>query len=168
MALEFAVKYPERLDALILTGAGALGFPQEIRELPRNSFKALDIGGLVPRSWAGFTATIVFGPSTYTNNPDLIEYWVDRWTKEPARSVFHQGMAWIDKRDVLLELAETDLPILVVQGAEEGAYLNEWIHPMLKRIPTIQSEIIAGAGHFVNIEQSALFNRAIRGFLDAL
>jgi pimeloyl-ACP methyl ester carboxylesterase len=110
----------------------------------------------------------VFGPSTYTNNPNLIEYWVDRWTKEPARSVFHQGMAWIDKRDVLLELAETDLPILVVQGVEEGAYLNEWIQPMLKRIPTIQSEIIAGAGHFVNIEQSALFNRAIRGFLDAL
>lgn len=168
MALEFAVKYPERLEALILTGAGALAFPPEIKELTGDSFKALDIDGLVPRSWAEFTATVVFGASTYTNNPSLIEYWIDRWTREPARSVYHQGMTWINKRDILAPLAETDLPILVVQGAEEGAYLNEWILPMLEMIPTIQSVTIPQAGHFVSIEQPARFNRAVCRFLDTL
>lgn len=168
MALEFALKYPDRLEALILTGAGAVAFPQFVQDITSESFSELNADGLVPRNWAEGTVTVVFGESTFEKNPALIEYWIDQWTKEPARAVYHQGMTWIHKRDLLEEYRFLTMPVLTIQGAEETAYANEWIEPMLEVVPDIRSVTIPEAGHFVNIEQPEAFNAAVREFLESL
>ena len=168
MALEFALKYPERLKALILTGAGAVAFPQFVQDITSESFSELDMDGLVPRSWAERTAKVVFGKSTFEGNSALIAHWIDQWTKEPARAVYHQGMTWIHKRDLLEESRSLTMPVLIIQGAEETAYVNEWVDPMLEAVPDIRSVVIPEAGHFVNIEQSDAFNQAIAQFLVSL
>lgn len=168
MALEFALKYPSRLEALILTGAGAVAFPQFIQDITSESFSELNVDGLIPRSWAERTAAVVFGPSTFENNMPLIEYWIDQWTEEPARAVYHQGMTWIHKRDLLEASRSMSIPVLSIQGAEETAYANEWIEPMLEAVPGICSVTIPKAGHFVNVEHPEAFNRVVREFLGSL
>ena len=44
-------KIPDRLEALIITGAGAVAFSKEIRDLTLQSFSELDMDGMVPRIW---------------------------------------------------------------------------------------------------------------------
>jgi pimeloyl-ACP methyl ester carboxylesterase len=139
-----------------------------MRDLTLQSFSELDIDGLVPRSWAEKTAQIVFGESTFRSNPDLVELWIDRWTQAPARTVFHQGMTWIGKRDLLEQSKSITIPVLLIQDAEETAYLNAWAEPMLETVERCSMVTIPNAGHFVNLEQPEAFNKAVREFLDTL
>ena len=100
MAISFALKYPERLDGLVLMGAGAAAFPPEIQEITGESFAQLDIEGQVPREWAERTARVVFGETTFADNRVLIDHWIEQWTRAPARVVYRQGMSWIYKEDL--------------------------------------------------------------------
>lgn len=168
MALPFALKYPERLDGLILTGAGAKAFPKEIQDITGESFGELNRNGLVPRAWGEKTAHVVFGQSTFETNRELIDYWIDRWVEAPARAVYHQGMTWIYKEDLLKRVGAIHVPTLIIQGEEEIAYLNEWVQPMLGVMPDVSLTTIPKAGHFVNLEQPEAYNEVVASFLERL
>ncbi len=165
MAIPFALKYQERLDGLVLIGAGAAAFPAEVQDLTGASFARLDIDGNVPRQWAEDTAQVVFGKTTFESNPALIDYWIDRWTMLPARTVYHQGMSWIYKNDLSRQVSALNIPVQIVQGREETAYLTDWVRPMLDVIPDVALNVIPGAGHFANLEKPEAVNGAIADFL---
>ena len=168
MALPFALKYQERLEGLILMGAGAAAFPPEVQELTGGSFAKLDIDGNLPREWAEFTAQVVFGRTTFQTNRKQIDYWIDRWTTIPARVVYRQGMSWIYKEDLSPEIARIRVPVQMIQGEEETAYLTEWVLPMIDQLPDANLKVIPKAGHFANLERPHLVNEAIASFLNRI
>lgn len=165
MAIPFALKYQERLDGLVVTGAGAAAFPQEIQEITGKSFSELDIEGKVPLEWAEKTAHVVFGETTFKTNRALIDLWTNRWTEARARTVYHQGMTWIYKEDLSDRVGDIRTPTLIVQGEEEMAYLTEWTLPMLEVMADATLTRIPRAGHFANLEQPEAVNRALWDFL---
>ena len=77
-------------------------------------------------------------------------------------------MTWIAKRDLLEESKSITMPVLMIQGAEETAYLNSWAEPMLETTTSCSMVTIPNAGHFVNLEQPEAFNKAALTFLDSL
>jgi pimeloyl-ACP methyl ester carboxylesterase len=165
MAIPFALKYPERLRGLVLMGAGAAAFPPDIRNLTGESFGQLDIDGTVPRAWAERTAQVVFGKTTFATNRALIDHWVDRWTEAPARVVYRQGMSWIYKEDLSDRMKELKIPVQIIHGEEETAYLMDWVLPMLEVLPDSALARIPGAGHFANLENPKAVNIALSDFL---
>jgi pimeloyl-ACP methyl ester carboxylesterase len=63
-------------------------------------------------------------------------------------------------------LAEITAPALVLVGALDGAYQRA-AEVMRAKLPNARSAVIANAGHCVNIEESAAFDRAVLEFLQS-
>ena len=166
MAIPFALKYPERLDGLVLMGAGAAAFPPEIQAITGGSFAELDIDGTVPREWAEQTIPVVFGETTMATNRPLIDHWIDRWTAAPARVVYRQGMSWIYKEDLSGRMEDIKIPVQIIHGEEETAFLMDWVLPMLKALPDSALARITRAGHFANLENPDAVNAALSSFLE--
>jgi pimeloyl-ACP methyl ester carboxylesterase len=166
MAIPFALKYPERLDGLILMATTSSDYPKEEQEKFFANFGQLDIEGMVPPAWAEWVASYVWGETTMKQNRKLVDHWIKVWTTSiPARSVFHQGMAWIPKKDDTGKLGQIKTPTLVLHGEEDHPIPIERAARMAAAIPNATFVAVPAAGHTCNLEAPALVNKAIDGFL---
>jgi pimeloyl-ACP methyl ester carboxylesterase len=166
MALEFALRYPERLNGLILISTYAGAYSAEERQQYDEAFGALNTDGLVPRPFAEWVAGLCFGPSTHADNPALISKWVDKWCEIPARSVYCEANSWLDKRDLTAELQHLSIPSLIVHGQEDAVLpLSHATQPMADGLPDVAMTPVPRAGHTVNLEQVETVNVAIDQFL---
>ena len=111
---------------------------------------------------------MVFGETTFASRRSLIDYWINRWTEAPARVVYRQGMSWIYKDDLSSRIPEIKIPVQIIQGEEETAYLTAWVLPMLDRLSDAGLSVIPRAGHFANLENPEAVNTALTAFLDRL
>ncbi len=166
MALEFALRYPERLNGLILIATYAGAYSDEERQQYGEAFAALNTDGLVPRPFAEWVAGLCFGPSTHADNPALISKWMDKWCEIPARSVYREANSWLDKRDLTAELEGLSIPSLIVHGQEDAVLpLAHAAQPMADGLSDVAMSPVPRAGHTVNLEQPETVNVAIDQFL---
>lgn len=168
MAFEFARMWPERLHGLILIDTKAAPFDVVQQEHVLRDYAKADVDGLLPHDVAEVAMVRCFGATTIERNPRLVAHWVARWRKLPARSVYNEVRSWLGKADNRPELANIDVPALILHGEEDS------IFPM-----TVAEEIEAGirrarlvpiplAGHTANLEQPKVSNEAILGFLGSV
>jgi pimeloyl-ACP methyl ester carboxylesterase len=68
---------------------------------------------------------------------------------------------------VIDELGRIEVPTLVLVGELDEGY-HRAAEMMAARIPKAQRVVVPGAGHIVNIEAQAAFDRAVIGFLQGL
>jgi pimeloyl-ACP methyl ester carboxylesterase len=166
MAIPFSLKYPERLDGLILMATTSTDYPKAEQENFLAKFGELNIDGMVTPSWAEWVAPYVWGETTMRRNRPLVDHWMDVWTTRiPARSVYHQGLAWIRKKDDTPRLGAIKVPTLVLHGEEDYPIPIERARRMAAAIPGCTFVPIAGAGHTCNLEAPEPVNAAIDAFL---
>ena len=169
MAIPFALKYPERLDGLILMATTSSDYPKEEQDKFFAKFGELDIDGMVTPEWAEWVAPYVWGETTMKRNRKLVDHWSKVWTMSiPARSVYHQGLAWIPKRDDTGKLGSIRTPTLVLHGEEDHPIPLERAERMARAIPNSTFVSIPAAGHTCNLEAPAPVNAAISAFLERL
>jgi 3-oxoadipate enol-lactonase len=152
-AVGFAVAYPERVSALVLTNStGGIREP----ELDQH-FDAIQTWH--PRQiWAGAYAT---------GFPQ----------REPARAFFYQQItAWNTRRPVnpgaqmelvhrLEPIVEKQIPILFLTGAADILIPPRLIQRVARLIPQSQFVQVSGTGHSVYFEKPGEFNRIVLEFL---
>lgn len=125
MVLEFALRYPEKLQGLILIDSMAGAYSEEKRDSHAEAFEPLNGPGTRPRSIAEWCVLICFGPATRREQPELVQHWLDKWVARPARSVFGEYQSWIDKRDLTPSLGHIHVPTLVkIEGAGHTSNLE--------------------------------------------
>ena len=78
-----------------------------------------------------------------------------------------RGMLTQHDARVINSLPTIGVPALVLAGADDTPFLNATDY-MAAKIPGSSKVIIPGAGHAANIDQPALFNEAVLGFLGDL
>lgn len=66
-----------------------------------------------------------------------------------------------------LDPASIDVPVLVMAGEDDQVAPVAQMESLAAAIPNCRLELIAKAGHLLNIEQPALFNAALENFLAA-
>ncbi len=169
MALEFALRYPERVSALILISTMAGAYTADEQSQYGEAFSALDNEGNVPRPFAEWIASLCFGASTQRNNTQLVSQWVDKWCNIPSRSFYNEAHSWLDKRDLTSKLAGLSLPCLLVHGDEDTVLtISRAAQPMATHLPNSKLIQVSGAGHSVNLEDARTVNTAILEFLQTL
>ena len=166
MGLRFALRYPDRLDALVLIDSMAAPHTEDERENYRSFLAQLRDHDTVPEGLAGITAPLLFGETSMAERRSLVDTWVNRWQTYPAEAVVNEMRSWLDRTGCEDRLDEIDVPVLIVHGAEDTTIEPERAAPMVEALPNGRLERIPDAGHSSNLENPGAVNAELRGFLD--
>ncbi len=167
-AADFAIAYPEMVEAVVLVAPGLSGYPFDSPELKK--------------------AQEPLGEAYEKGDLDLIvELFMRSWTDGPRRSpsdvdpavrekVKKMGMNHMRKKRVESTLVELDppalgrlasikAPTLVVVGDLDMPDILDIVERIGREVPGAHKIIIPGVAHMVNLEKPAEFNRIVLDFL---
>lgn len=153
-ALELAIRYPERVDRVVLISGvgpwsdqpglperGARSDPSENKEIEWLRRQFLD-------------------PSK-ADEPGFFEWWVS------TRSAMDDEMIRAWRRRPLLDrsLSECRAPTLLVTGTDDPLHPDAWARAWAELLPNGEVAQIGPARHFLNLEQPVLLAETIARFL---
>lgn len=167
-SLHFTVAHPERVRALVLAGSGP-GFknPDAAARWKAQSERTADY--IESRGFESFVSGKA-APTCIGRKPELPAAQV---AAEAIKAQSPHGVAEFGRRvaglapSVIDELARIEQPALVLVGADDDAYLRA-AEVMAAKLPKARSEVVAGAGHILNIEEAETFDRLVLEFLAGL
>ena len=169
MATEFSSRYPDRVSALVLVGSQIGTYPETEQAARMVEFRKFDHDGTVSLPLARETASYIFGPRTLEDKAELVDHWVHRWSKLPARSVLREAESWLGKNDYTAVAQRFDKPVLVIHGEDDVVLpVDEKTDAMERAFPSIEIVRVPHSGHVVNLEAPERTNQALRSFLDRL
>lgn len=166
MALRFADRYPDRLEGLVMIDSFAGPHTADEQEEYVQMAEQIRQADIPPEPLLDEAQNLLFGQTTNDENPDLVEHWADRWRTYPPEAFYHEVHSWLDRPDFTDELADIDVPVLVVHGEEDIAVEPDRAEPMVDHLPDARMELIPEAGHTSNLENPEAANAAIREFLE--
>jgi 3-oxoadipate enol-lactonase len=164
VAIDFALKYPKRVQSLTLVGPLLLG-----RRTGLDSWaRAVELAN------EGDRATAI---EIYLDDPLLDGLRSDEQLFEDVRQIAldYSGFHWTGKvssrwlePEPLARLHEITAPALVMSGEADLPSFMLMAEAYAKAMPNARRDIVPGAGHFVNLERPELFNEVLRTFLKSL
>ena len=117
------------------------------------------IGSMLPKMLA---------PKTYDTNPALVER-VERIMEETSEEGMIAALLGMrDRPDSNPLLDRIDIPTLILHGADDQLIPVAEAEAMRSAIRDSKLEVLPVAGHLLNMEQPALFNQTVRGFLASI
>lgn len=166
VAFEFYRRYREHVAGLILTAtrAGA-----DSAEGKANRDKMADV-----TRRRGVTAVVetmlpkLLAPDVYDDDEELVDFVRDMMADTSVEGVVGALAAMRDRPDSMPTLAEIDVPVLIIHGAEDQIIPLAEAEAMAAAIPDAQLVVIPHAGHLPNLEQPDAFNDAVIDFLESL
>jgi pimeloyl-ACP methyl ester carboxylesterase len=168
IALRFAIEYPEYLDGLVLIDTMAVPHTSEEQAEYGTMFERIRDEATVPDEITETVADLVFGETTHEERPAIVDRWRRRWKTYPGGAVYHEVSSWLTRPSVEEELADVDVPVLIVHGAEDVVLDISRAEPMAEQFPDAVLVRIPEAGHTSNVERPSPVNRAIREHLRSI
>ena len=168
MAVELALRHPERIAGLVLMATQADAYTAEERQTYGELLAPLDTDGPIPEPVVEAFRPVIFGKQALAEQPELVERWTSAWRRRPARSLYGEFRSWIDKPDRLADLARIAVPVLVVHGEGDNGITVDHAHAMHERLPHSTLAVIPEAGHLVTEERPDATTAALADYLDSL
>ncbi|WP_324757970.1 alpha/beta fold hydrolase [Haloarcula sp. GH36] len=168
VALRTALAAPDRVAGLVLLDSTALPHSPTQREQYGALVEPLAGQSTVPSPMADGIAESLFGETTRTERPALVDDWIARWKTYRGGAVYNEVHSWLDRPGTVDRLTAIDCPALVVHGAEDAAIPPDLGRQTADALPLAQFETVEDAGHTVNLERPAAVNDHIRRFLDGV
>lgn len=168
VALAFAVAFPERVDALVLYGAGPpVGFgvpfdgPDTFPDLPAIARQhGVDSAGRVL-----FAHPLAWVPP---GRRDVLDRYGVFWAAYSKRDLLEDHAPSMKVAPVqITQLRTLAVPTLVVVGDHEMPYFLLVAEMFAYSLPKARKVVIPNAGHGAHFVQPRLFNAALRKFLVA-
>jgi pimeloyl-ACP methyl ester carboxylesterase len=172
IATSFAMRHPEKLSGLILSG-GCTGM-SEAPDAEREAFlaarqKPLD-AGLSPRDFADQVVNVIAGPNA---TADIRESLRASMAAIPAPA-YRDALNCFANPQERFDFSRIACPVLMMTGEHDRLASPTEIQGVANRIhdasaqPDVQFEIITGAGHLCNMENPELYNANLTRFLRKL
>lgn len=170
-AMNFALDYPDRADALIMVGSGPSGFgyddwsPSPLDEEMEAAYEAGDLERVNEVGMRIF----VDGQG---RTPDQVD-------PSLRKKVYDMNMIALRNegkmgKDVgrpvpaAQQLAQLDLPVLIVMGDLDEEYIHRAFAFMAENIRGVQKVVMPGTSHLPNMEFPDAFNAHVQAFLDGI
>jgi pimeloyl-ACP methyl ester carboxylesterase len=169
--LQYAIRHPDRVRSITLTsiGSGADLKPGEFAA----SMEVLAELALT-RGMHVLAEHYAATPTRYRlkeKNPAEHENFVDQLASNSALGITNTMRGVQSKRAPLYahqeHIAALNVPALVVLGEEDEPCVKP-SHFLKDHLPGARLEIVAKTGHCVNLEEPALYNRLIMGFIEGI
>ena len=164
LAIDFTLKYPEKVNGLVLVGAVVAGFgytshmdtrggnfnPQTLNSDPAK----IDRYFIMDDPYEIYSGNIAAKEKIMKLQPYLA-----RDNRVPTRP---------PDRVALRFLSEIKIPTLILVGEHDIPDVHAHAGAINAGIPNSKREIIPRSGHLIPVEQPELFNEAVNGFLSKL
>jgi pimeloyl-ACP methyl ester carboxylesterase len=169
--LQFAIRHPARTRSITLTSIGSgsdLGPGEFAAGMEVLAELALTQG---MRALAEHYAATPTRHRLQQKNPSEYKNFVDQLGAGSARGITNTMRGVQSKRPPLYAhkdaIAALDVPSLVVLGEEDEPCVKP-SHFLKENLPGARLEIVAKTGHCVNLEEPALYNRLVLGFIEGI
>ena len=179
VALEYALRYPQRLSHLLLVNSGGdyywpaekspevlarRGFSPEIANIARRHFN----GQFEPNEMLSNLMKLgkAYNPHTSLWQLPHMLFWGMR-TKLRPEALIYSANHFLKDWTVMDRLGEITVPTLVMAGAEDFVYPAEHQKELAAGIPNARLVLIERAGHNPHDEQTTEVIQAVRDFMAA-
>ena len=155
IAQTIALHQPPALAALVLIGTGAKlrVSPAILEQILPNFDKAITT--MNQFSWAA------------TTPPEIVSRGRDMLAQTPP-TVLHNDFTACDQFDIRDQLAQINLPTLVIAASEDKLTPPKNGRFLADNIPHAQFELLDGAGHMMMVEKPGETTEAVERFLERL
>ena len=168
IAQEFALRHPDRLNKLILTGTGgATGRAKFDPIMAWNFVKQKDTDGL---AFAAQQFIWLFS-TEFLRNHQAVDQMLALFASNPnpfsSQAYARQAEAYV-KHDALDRLGDVKVPTLIISG-EQDRLAPPWIaRELADAIPGARFQLVEGSGasHALILERPNDFNKTVMEFLD--
>lgn len=174
IAQAFAVRYPERCRALVLSGS-AVAIDLTLKD-------KLFCNVLFP-GWAMSLAIRSMNVKNFTRfsiwlaDLTMGKQWLSR--DDQVRQYLEQCMFAMDRNEYLkiwqaiydfhlLALEKIHCPVLVLNGEYESLNTFRHTQEILRRVPQAKSAVVPAALHAMNLEEPQVFNTLLQEFLNSV
>ncbi len=168
-SMDFALEHPDMVDALVMVGSGPTGFEFDAPE----SLLIADIQAAdAAKDWdrlAEVETRLWFDGEGRT--PDQVDQKARARLLAMNRRAIEHGAKGLGKHKPPMEpnaaqrLGDLHLPVLVVYGDRDEAYIRAAAAHMGEHIAGAQVKLMAGTAHLPNMERPAEFNALLSAFL---
>jgi pimeloyl-ACP methyl ester carboxylesterase len=163
-ALRFAIRWPERVETLVLASAMASRLPERIIERARLVEQVLAREGLRAAYRYYFDGPLFEG----VRRDAAFEASRERWAAAATRHGFTGCYrVTIDRPSMVEALGRIQAPTLVLVGEKDTYYLDE-AERMTRGIPHARKVVLKGAGHAMSIEKPEAFADEVLKFLQGV
>ncbi|GAB4094444.1 alpha/beta fold hydrolase [Flaviaesturariibacter terrae] len=171
VALEFASRYPARVEKLVMASPGIAGWDEDHAILPETLKAFGDMNAaLERRDTAGaarqFVEAWYVGPARRELHllPSLYKYGISTTLRNMQE---HHASGWPDfaKPSTIHRVKDVTMPVLIMTGTAdmpEVARVATWLQANL---PAARSVRLLDAAHMINLELPTRFNRELLRFL---
>jgi pimeloyl-ACP methyl ester carboxylesterase len=172
LAMNFALQWPSRSRAVIMVDAGPTGLELDVPSPPlaaeaEKAYNAGDldrVAELETRIW--FDGS---GRDSTQVDPAMRHLVFDMNRTGLAHDAQHLGKRLPDTQvPAAQRLNELRLPVLVVVGVHDTAYILAAADILVERIRSARKVVLDDAAHLPNLDHPESFQRVVTDFLDAL
>lgn len=167
VAMAFLRRHRDRVRGLVLADTKAGADPEPARAKRERVAARLDAeqttDALVDEVLPALT-----GPTTQGSRPEVVDLVTALVRACPPAAAAWAQRAMAARPDSLETLAGTDVPALVVRGAEDALATREDAEAMVAALQRGRLVVLEGAGHLTALEVPDDLTAALRGFLDDL
>jgi pimeloyl-ACP methyl ester carboxylesterase len=168
-SLHFGMQYPARCLSITVAGGGYGAHPAQYPAFKDASRENAEI--IRAKGMAYFAATYGHGPTRVqfqNKDPRGFDEYIRQFSEHSALGSANTMLGYQARRPSLYDLTEEmqrmRVPTLIMAGDEEEPCLEVCL--LMKRcIPTAGLAILPMSGHGINLEEPALFNSLLEGFL---
>lgn len=163
-ALRMAIRYPERVRALVLMSTQA-GVDDESKKpiyfQTRDTWK--EMGPIQPLLEG--LATALIGPRE--KNEQHWEKWLPRWKEISGDRIYHAMNNLLNRDDITSELSKILCPALVTHGTEDYGMPMELGVQLSKNLPGCKGFVpVPGAAHTANLTHAQIIQPRLEEFLE--
>jgi 3-oxoadipate enol-lactonase len=163
VAFEFMHLFPTRVLGLVLAGTRAPADNEQEKAGREQQVQTMLRAGMVPISIA--TLPKLLAQRTLAEKPEVVKRVRAMITKSDPKGAAAAQRGMAARRDYSEDLAEIDVPALIIVGREDSIRPVTDAEFMQRGIRNSRLEIIDDAAHMTNIEQPENFNQALLAFL---
>jgi pimeloyl-ACP methyl ester carboxylesterase len=165
VALAYYRRYPAQVAGLVLAATRAGADTPEGRANRDKLVALAQEGG--PQAVVAAMLPKMMAPQTYEQNPPLVDRVREMMEKTSLEGAIGALLGMKDRPDSTPMLTEIKVPALILHGSDDQLIPFPEAEAMHEAIPDSHLRLLPDAGHLLNLEQPALFNQALRSFLDS-
>lgn len=155
IAASFTVRYPKRINKLILSGIGTKPNPKMVEVISKGSKLPME-----NRLEIAKTLIDGFGRDLPEKVKNSIIGQFERMDREALSAFYHHGMFILscDSLDKVIDLKSIDCKTILLRGENDVIIDAEDLVVLAAEIPNAEIRTIKGAGHFLHLENDKLMD----------